>query len=87
MNSPLLQLLVPPIRTAVFKFLASRMKVQSYGYQAAYHQSSGGRDDVIDGEFEEVEEFLPGGGRNPLKEWCDAHGLPASRPPPVQHAT
>lgn len=36
------------------------------------------------GEFEEVEEFLPAGGRNPLAEWCQQQDLPASRPPPVQ---
>jgi hypothetical protein len=34
--------------------------------------------------FEQVEEFLPSGGRNPLQEWCDTHSLPGSRQPPVQ---
>ncbi|MEC8933039.1 MAG: phytanoyl-CoA dioxygenase family protein [Candidatus Latescibacterota bacterium] len=34
--------------------------------------------------YEEVEEFLPSGGRNPLQEWCEQHDVPASRLPPVQ---
>lgn len=40
---------------------------------------------LVGGEYEEVEEFLPAGGRNPLQEWCEAHGVPGSRNPPVQH--
>lgn len=34
--------------------------------------------------FEEVEEFIPSGGRNPLQEWCQAHKIPAARLPPIQ---
>ncbi len=34
--------------------------------------------------FEEVETFQVNGGRNPIAEWCDEHGLPKARYPQVQ---
>ena len=34
--------------------------------------------------IEKVEEFLPGGTRNPLKEWCQEHGIPTTRHPQPQ---
>jgi len=34
--------------------------------------------------IEKVEEFLPGGTRNPLKEWCQEHGVPTTRHPQPQ---
>ena len=33
---------------------------------------------------EQVEEFLPGGTRNPIKEWCRKHGIPDTRHPKPQ---
>lgn len=43
-----LLLLMPPVRTAIIALLASRVKVQGFGHGAAR------RDDVIDGEFIEL---------------------------------
>jgi len=34
--------------------------------------------------FDDVQEFQFDGGRNPLKEWCAAQGLPAARHPQPQ---
>ncbi len=50
-------LLVPPIRSAIYQFLRSHIKVQSFDMGGDTHprprdHSTGG--DVIDGEFEEV---------------------------------
>ncbi len=51
-------LLLPPVRVAVFKFLKSRIKMQSFTVNAEMHgksqsyQPSG--DDVIDGDFKDV---------------------------------
>lgn len=50
--------LVPQIRMAVFHFIRSRVKVQSFSMGTSTHGSPPGQstatDDVIDGEFEEV---------------------------------
>ncbi len=48
-------LLIPPVRSAVFKYLKSRVKVQSFtmgAEQETYRQPQG--DDVIDGDFTDV---------------------------------
>ena len=34
--------------------------------------------------FDDVETFQVNGGRNPIAEWCDEHGLPKARHPQVQ---
>ncbi|MCZ6633054.1 MAG: phytanoyl-CoA dioxygenase family protein [bacterium] len=34
--------------------------------------------------IEEMVEYLPRGGRNPIKEWCDEHSIPATRHPEPQ---
>ena len=49
-------LLIPPVRTAVIKYVRSRMKVQTFstGQTANPHQRAP-QGDVIDGEFHEVE--------------------------------
>lgn len=36
------------------------------------------------GRADDVKNFQPGGGRNPLAEWCEEHGLPTARYPRVQ---
>ena len=47
-------LLMPPVRVAVFRYLAARITVAQFqmGSQTSYRSSAQG--DVIDGEFEEV---------------------------------
>ncbi|MEL6640227.1 MAG: FxsA family protein [Pseudomonadota bacterium] len=51
-------LLLPPVRTAVYRQLRERVKVQSFtmgsGPQQNARQSRGPEDRVIDGEFEDV---------------------------------
>lgn len=51
-------LLMPPVRVAVFRYLKSRVAVARFhmGPQPGYRPQTGprGRDDVIDGEYEEV---------------------------------
>ena len=52
-------LLMPPVRVALFKYLKSRVKIQSFTVEAdARGHGSGARnrpgDDVIDGEFTDV---------------------------------
>ena len=56
-------LLVPPVRLALFKWIRSKIKVQSFvdidGHPAARHpphQQATGRGDIIDGEFEDLDE-------------------------------
>lgn len=48
-----LLLLLPPVRHGIIALLASRVKVQSFGHGAAR------RDDVIDGEFIELDTVPP----------------------------
>lgn len=54
-------LLMPPVRVGVFKYLRSRIKVQSFSMGSMHSQSSHpqsppqGGPDVIDGEFTEVD--------------------------------
>jgi len=52
-------LLVPPVRLALFKWIRSKIKVQSFvetgpGPQSAQHPPRG--DDVIDGEFVDLDD-------------------------------
>jgi len=55
-------LLMPPVRTAVFRYFASRIQVQSFqmggGHRHPFDDAGGGSrnaaGDVIDGEFEDV---------------------------------
>lgn len=35
--------------------------------------------------FDDVEEYQVHGGRNPLMEWCEEHGVPTARHPEVQY--
>ncbi len=56
-------LLVPPVRLALFKWIRSKIKVQSFvdidGHPAARHPphpQATGRGDIIDGEFEDLDE-------------------------------
>ncbi|MGB7319464.1 MAG: FxsA family protein [Planktotalea sp.] len=46
-------LLIPAVRSAVFRYLKARVKVQSFEMGGSPHQRSQGPD-IIDGEFEEV---------------------------------
>lgn len=50
-------LLMPPVRMAVFKYMRSRVKVQSFSmgsmHQQQYHPNP--QSDIIDGEFTEVD--------------------------------
>ncbi|CUH66306.1 Suppressor of F exclusion of phage T7 [Thalassovita autumnalis] len=57
-------LLVPAIRSAVFRYAKSRVKVQTFsmggssqgmGHAAPHHDASSAAEDVIDGEFTEVD--------------------------------
>ena len=54
-------LLVPAIRTRVYRSLRSRIKVQSFqmGPDQQRHPQNGPRDRVIDGEYEEVDLDTP----------------------------
>jgi len=45
-------LLIPAVRTAAFKAIRARVNIQSFGPGPGQHPQ---RDDIIDGEFEEVE--------------------------------
>lgn len=49
-------LLIPPVRSAVFKYLKARVKVQSFsmGAQTSHSRPVDPSGPVIDGEFEEV---------------------------------
>ncbi|MEM9582764.1 MAG: FxsA family protein [Pseudomonadota bacterium] len=49
-------LLVPPVRLALFNYIRSKVKVQSFVNTGPQHHPA--RDDVIDGEFTELEEEL-----------------------------
>jgi len=46
-------LLVPAVRSAVFRYLKARVKVQSFDMGGQPRQTTRGAD-IIDGEFEEV---------------------------------
>ena len=50
-------LLIPQVREAVYRFLRSRVRVQSFSMGTTQSQSSyhSGTDDVIDGEFVEID--------------------------------
>lgn len=41
---------------------------------------------LMGGRADDVKNFQPGGGRNPLAEWCKEHDLPTARYPEVQAA-
>ena len=41
---------------------------------------------LVGESFEHVEEFEVSGGRNPIAEWCDEHGIPKARHPRSQAA-
>ncbi|MCI2400075.1 FxsA family protein [Aliiroseovarius subalbicans] len=47
-------LLIPPVRRAVFKYFAARVKVQSFTMGAEMHQRAPQGEDVIDGDFTDV---------------------------------
>ena len=51
-------LLIPPFRLAVFKYVRSRIKVQSFAHGHGYQQQQNPepQGDVIDGEFSEIPE-------------------------------
>lgn len=61
-------LLVPSVRSVVFHFLRSRIKVQSFqmGPDQPHPRRNGPQDRVIDGEFEEVPPEKP---RHGPSEW------------------
>jgi UPF0716 protein FxsA len=65
-----LALLIPPVREAVYAYAARRIQVQEVRYGAArgFGGQRSGRDDVIDGEFEDV---TPEPRRGP-SGWVDA---------------
>ena len=77
----------PDTRKAIMVGFGHRWVVpMDYRYQAQefVDQLTPLRRFLVGEAFEQVEEFIPSGGRNPLQEWCDTHGLPGSRLPPVQ---
>lgn len=41
---------------------------------------------LVGEEYEHVEEFQFAGGRNPIAEWCEEHGIPKARHPAPQAA-
>ena len=41
---------------------------------------------LVGDEYEHVEEFQFAGGRNPIAEWCEEHGIPKARHPQSQAA-
>jgi UPF0716 protein FxsA len=49
-------LLIPPVRLALFKYLRSKVKVQSFVDNGADRRAYPSRDDVIDGEFMDLDE-------------------------------
>jgi UPF0716 protein FxsA len=50
-------LLIPPVREAVYRYLRGRVRVQSFSMGASTHSQthSHGRDDIIDGDFVEID--------------------------------
>jgi len=54
-------LLVPAVRSAVYRYARSRVNVQSFqmGPNNQTHRSQSNGDRVIDGEFEEVDPDIP----------------------------
>lgn len=51
-----LLLLIPQVRTAAFHWLRGRVQMRGFTVQSGPRGRRGGRSDVIEGEFEEVEE-------------------------------
>lgn len=56
-------LLIPPVRLAVFRWLRSRVRVQTFEYGATAAQDRDPRPDTIDGDYHEVKQ--PGATHSP----------------------
>lgn len=69
-------LLMPPVRKALYRYIAARVKVQGFAAhsQTTYSRHPGaypGGDDIIDGEFTEVRPREPG---QPPSAWVEKDG-------------
>ena len=52
-------LLLPPVRRAAFQYIRSRVTVQHFEMQGGAGPRQSARDDVIDGEFREIDDTPP----------------------------
>ncbi len=48
-------LLIPQVRTAVFNYVRGKIKVQRFSYGETHTQRAASPDDIIDGEFEQID--------------------------------
>ncbi|MEM9433495.1 MAG: FxsA family protein [Pseudomonadota bacterium] len=64
-------LLVPPVRLALFRFIRSRVRVQSFVHTQAGAGFQSPRDDVIDGDYHDLDDTgpEPGSGNNRPSGW------------------
>jgi UPF0716 protein FxsA len=61
-------LLAPPVRRAIFNYIRARVRVERFDYGEAQPQPRP-RDDVIEGEFEEVQGSAPPDPNSPPSGW------------------
>lgn len=62
-------LLVPPVRLALFRWIKSRIKVQSFVHTGQTQDAPPASGDVIDGEFEDIDPNAPRATHQPPSGW------------------
>ncbi len=58
-------LLIPPVRSAAYRWLRQRIKVERFSYGDPQYERASPRPDIIDGDYYEVEEKRRDGSRSP----------------------